>query len=70
MDLYFQRHDGQAVTCEDFFAAMRDANGAEFSNFLLWYVLDAASGLCGESFSVLKFPEINNAGTPKLGHRV
>ncbi|PIN01609.1 Cytosol alanyl aminopeptidase [Handroanthus impetiginosus] len=37
MDLYFRRHDGQAVTCEDFFAAMRDANGADFSNFLLWY---------------------------------
>ncbi|KAI6702098.1 hypothetical protein NL676_011234 [Syzygium grande] len=37
MDLYFQRHDGQAVTCEDFFAAMRDANDAELSNFLLWY---------------------------------
>ncbi|KAH7662914.1 Peptidase M1 alanine aminopeptidase/leukotriene A4 hydrolase protein [Dioscorea alata] len=37
MDLYFQRHDGQAVTCEDFFAAMRDANNADFSNFLLWY---------------------------------
>ncbi|XP_057824889.2 puromycin-sensitive aminopeptidase isoform X2 [Cryptomeria japonica] len=37
MDLYFQRHDGQGVTCEDFFAAMCDANGAKFSNFLLWY---------------------------------
>ncbi|XP_039029412.1 LOW QUALITY PROTEIN: puromycin-sensitive aminopeptidase-like [Hibiscus syriacus] len=37
MDLYFKRHDGQAVTCEDFFAAMRDANGANFANFLLWY---------------------------------
>ncbi|KAL1556848.1 Puromycin-sensitive aminopeptidase [Salvia divinorum] len=37
MDLYFKRHDGQAVTCEDFFAAMRDANGADFSNFMLWY---------------------------------
>ncbi|KAL6502340.1 Puromycin-sensitive aminopeptidase [Orobanche hederae] len=37
MDLYFKRHDGQAVTCEDFSAAMRDANGADFSNFLLWY---------------------------------
>lgn len=36
-DLYFQRHDGQAVTCEDFFAAMRDANNADFANFLLWY---------------------------------
>lgn len=39
MDLYFKRHDGQAVTCEDFFAAMRDANGADFANFLLWYVV-------------------------------
>ncbi|KAL8112485.1 hypothetical protein AgCh_019987 [Apium graveolens] len=37
MDLYFERHDGQAVTCEDFFAAMRDANNADFSNFLMWY---------------------------------
>ncbi|KAL4331811.1 hypothetical protein GQ457_07G008750 [Hibiscus cannabinus] len=37
MDLYFKRHDGQAVTCEDFFAAMRDANSADFANFLLWY---------------------------------
>ncbi|KAL5718632.1 membrane alanyl aminopeptidase [Ranunculus cassubicifolius] len=37
MDLYFKRHDGQAVTCEDFFAAMRDANDANFHNFLHWY---------------------------------
>ncbi|XVF51462.1 hypothetical protein PTKIN_Ptkin04bG0187100 [Pterospermum kingtungense] len=37
MDLYFKRHDEQAVTCEDFFAAMRDANDADFANFLLWY---------------------------------
>ncbi|CAL5356151.1 unnamed protein product [Camellia sinensis] len=37
MDLYFKRHDGQAVTCEDFFAAMRDANDADFANFLMWY---------------------------------
>lgn len=36
-DLYFERHDGQAVTCEDFFAAMRDANNYDFANFLLWY---------------------------------
>ncbi|EFJ30604.1 hypothetical protein SELMODRAFT_409116 [Selaginella moellendorffii] len=37
MDLYFERHDGQAVTCEDFFAAMRDANSANLSVFLRWY---------------------------------
>lgn len=40
MDLYFKRHDGQAVTCEDFFAAMRDANDADFANFLLWYIIN------------------------------
>ncbi|KMZ64415.1 putative Aminopeptidase [Zostera marina] len=37
MDLYFKRHDGQAVTCEEFFSAMKDANESDFSNFPLWY---------------------------------
>jgi len=37
MDLYIQRHDGQAVTCEDFLAAMADANGVDLSQFALWY---------------------------------
>ena len=37
MDLYFKRHDGQAVTIEDFVAAMADANGADLSHFLRWY---------------------------------
>ncbi|WP_281300927.1 MULTISPECIES: aminopeptidase N [unclassified Iodidimonas] len=37
MDLYVQRHDGQAVTCDDFVAAMEDANGADLSHFALWY---------------------------------
>ena len=37
MDLYFQRHDGQAVTCDDFVAAMADANGADFRQFQRWY---------------------------------
>jgi aminopeptidase N len=37
MDLYFSRHDGQAVTCEDFVAAMEDASGADLSQFFLWY---------------------------------
>ncbi len=30
-DLYFERHDGQAVTCDDFIKAMEDANGADLS---------------------------------------
>ena len=37
MDLYFQRHDGQAVTCDDFRAAMADANGRDLSQFERWY---------------------------------
>ena len=37
MDLYFERHDGQAVTCEDFVKAMEDANGADLEQFRLWY---------------------------------
>lgn len=37
MDLYFKRHDGQAVTCDDFLAAMQDANQVDLSKFALWY---------------------------------
>lgn len=38
MDLYFERHDGQAVTCDDFRAAMADANGADLGQFERWYL--------------------------------
>ncbi len=37
MDLYFERHDGQAVTCEDFVKAMEDASGVDLAEFRLWY---------------------------------
>ena len=36
-DLYFSRHDGQAVTCEDFVVAMEDASGADLGQFRRWY---------------------------------
>jgi len=36
-DLYFSRHDGQAVTCDDFVTAMEDANGIELRQFRNWY---------------------------------
>ena len=36
-DLYFERHDGQAVTTEDFVAAMQDANDVDLSLFKNWY---------------------------------
>ncbi|WP_296893541.1 aminopeptidase N [Thiobacillus sp.] len=37
MDLYFQRHDGQAVTCDDFVAALQDASGIDLTQFRRWY---------------------------------
>lgn len=37
MDLYFERHDGQAVTCDDFLSAMGDANDYDLSQFARWY---------------------------------
>ena len=37
MDLYFARHDGQAVTCDDFVAAMSDASGVDLEQFKRWY---------------------------------
>ncbi|WP_133129930.1 aminopeptidase N [Legionella yabuuchiae] len=37
MDLYFERHDGQAVTIDDFVAAMEDANQVDLTQFKLWY---------------------------------
>jgi aminopeptidase N len=36
-DHYFDRHDGQAVTTEDFVRAMEDANDADLSQFRYWY---------------------------------
>ncbi len=37
MDLYFERHDGQAVTCDDFVNAMADANDTNLEQFKNWY---------------------------------
>ena len=36
-DVYFDRHDGQAVTCDDFISAMEDANGVDLTQFKRWY---------------------------------
>ena len=38
MDLYFKRHDGQAVTTDDFAAAMADANDTDLTEFKRWYL--------------------------------
>ena len=36
-DLYFTRHDGEAVTCEDFVRAMEEGAGLDLSQFRRWY---------------------------------
>ena len=36
-DLYFDRHDGEAATCDDFVQALEDASGADLSHLKLWY---------------------------------
>ncbi|WP_066557252.1 aminopeptidase N [Croceicoccus bisphenolivorans] len=36
-DLYFDRHDGEAATCEDFIKAMEDGAGLDLAQFRLWY---------------------------------
>ncbi|MCP5367889.1 MAG: aminopeptidase N [Hyphomicrobiales bacterium] len=56
MDLYFKRHDGQAVTCEDFVCAMEDASGRDLHQFRRWY------GQAGT-------PEITWKGTYDAGRR-
>jgi len=38
MDLYFERHDGEAVTCDDFRRAMADASGRDLKQFENWYL--------------------------------
>ncbi|MDY7097322.1 MAG: aminopeptidase N [Pseudomonadota bacterium] len=36
-DLYFERHDGEAATCEDFIKAIEDGAGLDLTQFRLWY---------------------------------
>ncbi|MCC6212719.1 MAG: aminopeptidase N [Burkholderiales bacterium] len=64
MQLYFQRHDGQAVTCDDFVQAMEDASGTDASSridlaqFKRWYdvagtpVLDCAGSFANGVFEL------------------
>jgi aminopeptidase N len=58
MRLYFQRHDGRAVTCDDFVQAMQDASGVDLAQFRRWYdvagtpVLDCAGEYRDGTFSL------------------
>ncbi len=37
MDLYFDRHDGEAATVEDFIACFADTSGRDLGQFMTWY---------------------------------
>ncbi|HKS34239.1 MAG TPA: aminopeptidase N [Enterobacteriaceae bacterium] len=37
MQLYFERHDGSAATCDDFVQSMEDASNVDLSHFRRWY---------------------------------
>src|SRR5260221_13007920 len=56
MRLYFERHDGQAVTCDDFVQAMQDASGIDLYQFRRWDdiagtpVLDVQGSFSGRTF--------------------
>jgi aminopeptidase N len=58
MRLYFERHDGQAVTCDDFVQAMQDASGIDLAQFRRWYdvagtpVLDCAGSFENDVFEL------------------
>ena len=41
MNLYFKRHDGQAITCDDFVRAFENANNIDLSQFMRWYCQDS-----------------------------
>jgi aminopeptidase N len=56
MRLYFKRHDGQAVTCDDFVQAMQDASGVDLSQFRRWYDVAGTPVLdCSGSYRDGKF---------------
>jgi aminopeptidase N len=58
MDLYFERHDGEAVTTDDFRLAMQDANRYNLDQFQRWYEQSGTPGVSIE--------RVHNAETGRL----
>ena len=70
MDLYFERHDGQAVTTDDFRAAMQDASGINLARFQRWYEQSGTPRVeikrdYDSKTDVLSLTVIQSAGTTK-----
>lgn len=58
MDLYFARHDGEAVTCDDFVSAMQDANQYDLSVFKRWYAQSGTPVLTVQSHYDVSLEEV------------
>ncbi|MFT7185161.1 MAG: aminopeptidase N [Pseudohongiellaceae bacterium] len=56
-DLYFDRHDGQAVTTEDFVMAMSEVSGRDFTQFQAWYDQGGTPEVLAKSFYDVKKKE-------------
>ncbi len=70
MDLYFARHDGEAVTTDDFRMAMQDASGIDLSHFQRWYEQAGTPRIdirreYDESKQTLSLQVTQNAGTTR-----
>ena len=76
MDLYFARHDGQAVTCDEFVQAMADASATDLSQFKLWYdqagtpVLDVGAEYDAAARRVLLAVKQSCPPTPGQEHKL
>ena len=65
-DLYFDRHDGEAATCDDFVKALEDGSGVDLSAFKIWY---SQAGTPKVSARLQHDPQ-TRAATLHLGQRV
>jgi aminopeptidase N len=63
-DLYFERHDGEAATCDDFVRALEDASGVDLSPFQLWY------SQAGTPLVRARLSRVGNAATLHLAQSV
>src|SRR5690606_5766463 len=75
-DLYFERHDGQAVTTEDFVQAMMDVSGRDLAQFKRWYdqagtpVIYVRDNYCADSQRYTLTLSQSTPPTPECQHKL
>lgn len=75
MDEYFVRHDGQAVTCDDFVNAMQDANAIDLSQFKIWYsqsgtpIVHVEQSITDDQQCTFTFTQINKSTSDQLSKK-